>query len=182
MASARGLSASEVSAVDAWLSRPLADLFFDQPDHDQRHGYDAALSVIAHGHSDPGVVIAALLHDVGKRHARLGLIGRSVASLMILAGVPLPERVVTYRDHGMVGAVELGEAGAPSIAIDFALHHHHRRPETIRPEVWDVLIAGDQPPPLLGGHRGRLSRLRSGVFSWFDARKRREPPITSDNT
>lgn len=182
VASARALDATERSTVDGWLSRPLAELFFDQPDPDQRHGYEAALSVVDQGYTDPNVISAALLHDVGKRHARLGLIGRSFASVAILAGLPLSARMTTYRDHGMIAAAELGRAGASSLAVDFALHHHDRRPATIPSDVWEVLVTADQPPKMFGRQSGLLSRLKTAVLDWIDARKRREPPITSDIT
>jgi putative nucleotidyltransferase with HDIG domain len=89
--------------------------------------------------------MAALLHDIGKRHARLGLIGRSVASVLILLGLPLGQRMRTYRDHGMVAARELVGLSLPSLVVDFAMHHHGRRPPTIDPGIWDALIHADQP-------------------------------------
>lgn len=176
VATARELSDSERSAVERWLSPPLADLFFDQPDHDQRHGYDAALSVIARGNAQPDVVIAALVHDIGKRHADLGLVGRSLASLLILTGMPLPDRFAVYRDHGLVGAAELGRAGAPSLAIDFCLHHHDERPQTVDQDIWEDLIAADQPPQSGRGGVGRR------VLRPFDSLKRQRSGITSDDT
>lgn len=128
-----------------WLTPDLADLFFSQNDADQRHGYHAALSVIASGVEDGEVIAAALVHDVGKRHARLGIIGRSVVSVLILLGLPLPDRLRVYRDHGIVAARELAGLGASPLAIDFAMHHHGKRPPTIDPATWDVLVAADQP-------------------------------------
>lgn len=146
VATAAPLNGSERAAIEEWLAPELAEIFFQQPDHDQRHGYHAALCVIAGGIADPDVVCAALVHDVGKRHARLGLVGRSIASLLILIGIDPPERVRLYRDHGVVGARELAGALAPSVAIDFAIHHHGDRPASIDMATWDVLVAADQPP------------------------------------
>ena len=146
VATAPRLNASEKGAVESWLTPEAAELFFSQDDPDQRHGYHAALTVIAAGVKDSDVVMAALLHDVGKRHARLGLLGRSLASLLILSGLPLPERVRMYGDHGLVAARELGELSVPSLVIDFALHHHGKRPPTIEPETWDLLVSADRAP------------------------------------
>lgn len=157
VATAPALNGSERSAVASWLGPPLAEIFFDQPDVDQRHGYHAALSVISEGISDPDVVVAALLHDVGKRHAALGLWGRTIASLLILFGFEPSERIRAYRDHGVVGAGELGHALAPTLAIDFALHHHGERPTTIESQIWDVLIAADQPPKTPVWQRRRIT-------------------------
>lgn len=158
VATARRLTASEQAAVEGWLTPETARVFFSQDDPDQRHGYHAALAVIAAGVKDRDVVMAALLHDVGKRHARLGLLGRSLASLLILSGLPLPERVRMYRDHGLVAARELGALGVPSLVIDFALHHHGERPPTIGLENWDVLVAADQAPK---ASSALLSRITS---------------------
>lgn len=149
VASARALTDSERAAVDEWLPSDLAAIFYEQPDHDQRHGYHAALSVVASRTRDSDMICAALLHDVGKRHANLGIFGRSLASILIIARVPVPERVRVYRDHGIIGARELGLAGAPSLVIDFALHHHGSRPPTIAPDAWETLVAADQPPKTL---------------------------------
>lgn len=157
VATARPLSLPERDAVGGWLPAQLSELFFDQTSADQRHGYHAAMSVIAEGVDSDDVIVAALCHDIGKRHARLGLVGRSLASVLILLRAPLTERMIAYRDHGLLGARELGASGAPSLAIDFALHHHGDRPPTIKAQTWDVLIAADQPPKTLGLGRSRIT-------------------------
>lgn len=146
VATARRLTAFEKATVEIWLTPDTAEIFFAQDHPDQRHGYHAAVSVMAAGVSDRDVLMAALLHDVGKRHAGLGIIGRSIASVLILAGLPLSRRMETYRDHGLVAARELGALSVPSLVVDFAMHHHGDRPPTIAPEVWDVLIVSDQAP------------------------------------
>ena len=145
VAFARPLTASERVAVDGWLSTETAALFFAQADSDQRHGYHAALTLVAGGIHERDVVMAALLHDIGKRHARLGLLGRSVASVLILLRLALTERMRTYRDHGMVAARELAGLSVPPLVVDFAMHHHGRRPPTIDPTIWDALVVADQP-------------------------------------
>lgn len=157
MATSRRLTASEQAAVEGWLTPETAGIFFSQDDPDQRHGYHSALSVIASGVKDHDVVMAALLHDVGKRHARLGLVGRSVASVLILTGLPLPERARIYRDHGIMAARELAPLGVPSLVIDFALHHHGTRPSTVPSNVWNVLVAADQAPKPWSGLSSRIT-------------------------
>lgn len=140
------LSISERATVVSWLAPEMAEVFFEQMDADQRHGYHAALSVISDGHDHGEVITAALMHDVGKRHAHLGVIGRSVASVMIVLGLPLTERMVLYRDHGGIGARELVELQAPSLAVEYALHHQGERPQTIESNLWNTLVAADQAP------------------------------------
>lgn len=145
------LTEDEHEAVASWLTPELADIFFEQQAADQRHGYHAAASLIEAGHEEREVVVTALMHDVGKRHSRLGVVGRTVASLLILFGLPLTERMAIYRDHGLVAARELAGRGAPSLAIDFAMHHHGERPQTIDTILWDALQAADQPPKARAG-------------------------------
>lgn len=161
VATAPALTAAEIEEVSEWLSPPLADLFFDQPVADQRHGYEAALVVVGARTGEHDVIVAALVHDIGKRHSRLGVIGRSVASLMIKLRLPIPVKARMYRDHGALGARELAYVAAPSLAIDFALHHHGARPESISAETWSVLRAADEPPKPSEIVRTRImSRIR----------------------
>lgn len=123
------------------LERP----FFEQTPVDQRHGLEAARYVGSAGVDDPSAVVAALLHDVGKRHARLGVPGRVLASLLIKTRLPMSPSFRVYRDHGRIASEELRGLGAPDLAIDFAAHHHGSRPETIDTTTWEILIASDSP-------------------------------------
>lgn len=143
--SARPLTVDEETLVSLWLDGDLQRVFFEQQRADQRHAYEAALSVTTVSADEPEVLAAALLHDVGKRHSRLGVIGRTIASLLILAGLPLNERMKSYRDHGIIAAAELAELGAPPLAVDYALHHHGERPPSIAAEIWDALEEADDP-------------------------------------
>ena len=140
------LSFDEVGAVEVWLSPTLAELFLEQPAKDQRHGYHAALVVVADVAATAEVIEAALMHDIGKRHASLGIIGRTVASILIKLGVPLPRRMALYKDHGPVGARELADTGASRISVEFAAPHHGSRPVEFDPAVWDMLQLADEPP------------------------------------
>lgn len=143
--------------MQSWLDPALAALFFAQPSVDQRHAYHAALTVLEQGGSGV-LVVAALMHDVGKRHARLGILGRTLASLLIKLGTPLPGRVVRYRDHGVEAARELAGLGAPSLVVDYALSHHDDRPGSIAPEAWAILQTADQPTKT-------GTRIRTGITS-----------------
>ncbi len=143
---ARPLTPTERAGVEAWLSPGESELFFAQSHPDQRHGYSAAASVLAGDQVDPSLVRAAMLHDVGKRHARLGVLGRVLASLLILARIPLSGRFATYRDHGAVGAAEMERLGVEPLVAIFARHHHGDRPDSIDPEAWEVLWQADHTP------------------------------------
>ncbi|MFQ5523172.1 MAG: hypothetical protein ACE5F5_06295 [Acidimicrobiia bacterium] len=158
---ARPLTATERAAVRSWLDPEMSRLFFDQASHDQRHGYLAALAVLAAGRAEPETIAAALMHDVGKRHARLGVVGRSVASILVRLRLPLTERMKIYRDHGLHAARELAEVGAPALVVAFALHHHGSRPPSIAPGTWEALKDADQPAKSrLGWTRGITSAPR----------------------
>lgn len=145
---AKPLTESERLAVMSWLPARFAEVFFAQGDPDQRHGYHAAQSVVAQGFGDD-VIVAALMHDVGKRQSRLGVIHRSLATLMVLLHLPLTRRMAAYRDHGLLAAEELKLLHASSLVVDFARHHHGSRPGSIESRIWDALQVADRPPKAL---------------------------------
>lgn len=141
---ARPLTADEQRSVDQILgSGPALDAFRAQPVADQRHGLEAAAYVRSRMPDRPDLIQAALLHDVGKRHASLGPLGRVCASLAIRLHLPLTARMALYRDHGVTAAAEL--AGGPTAVVEFARHHHGRRPDTLPADEWEILVAADRP-------------------------------------
>ncbi len=142
---ATALDAAERAAVETWLDSGQAWVFFSQPDPDQRHGFRAALVAIAGG-GEMDVIRAALLHDVGKRHARLAVLGRTIATIAIRLGLPLTTRWRLYRDHGETAASELESLGCEGVIVDFARHHHGQRPLGIPTDTWNLLQLADQPP------------------------------------
>lgn len=144
--SAPPLRANEVTAIGAWLSEAEDRLFFEQPRSDQRHGYEAALSIVAAGIRDTRVIGAALLHDIGKRHAGLGVVARSATSVLIAIKAPLPSRMAKYRDHGRIAAEELAAIGSADLVVEFARHHHHSRPAGMDLAAWAALTIADAPP------------------------------------
>lgn len=151
------LEDDELAHVETWLTPAELSLFLAQPAADQRHGYEAGIHVLSHCADGP-VVAAAALHDIGKRHAALGPIGRSLATMMIIfGGASRWERAAAYRDHGPIGAEELAQAGADSLVVEFARHHHDTRPAGIDSRTWALLETADQP---------------------VKASRRRQPPIT----
>lgn len=139
----RGLDKGERNAVRRWLPEThLQEAFFAQTQADQRHGFAAALHVVATHPDRSDLIRAALVHDIGKRHARLGPLGRVLASVAIRLRLPLSPRMALYRDHGRLGAAELG--GVEGIVIDFTRNHHGECPPTISPEDWGTLLASDR--------------------------------------
>lgn len=140
------LTDDEYAEVADLIEGPLLTAFLEQSPADQRHGLDAARSVLARG-AGREVAVAALVHDIGKRHARLGVVGRSLASALSRLGIPTGGRMRDYLDHGRRGSDELEALSCHGIVVDFARHHHDDRPHTIVPEDWDLLVAADMTVP-----------------------------------
>lgn len=141
---ARPLAPAERQMVKEWLGEERTRMaFFAQPRGDQRHGYRAGVDVARSAPGRPDLVRAALLHDAGKRHARLGVAGRVMASVAIRLRLPLTPRLALYRDHGPLAAAEFSDQDR--VVADFARHHHGVRPESMSEEDWLVLLAADRP-------------------------------------
>ena len=130
-----------------WLQTPEIDLFFSQPAFDQRHGFESARHTAELANSRHDLIRSALLHDVGKRHVRMGPIGRSLVSVWAKLGGKTTGRWRAYLDHGQIAAQELSEIREEPIVVDFARHHHGERPPSIGPEDWDLLIRADKAGP-----------------------------------
>ena len=147
---ARRLTDPERRILTTWLdSAEEASLFYRQAVADQRHTYRAAhrLQHLAPDRRD--LIRAALFHDVGKWHAGLGIVGRSVAGTLTKLGLPLRGRFAIYVAHGERGAEELQAIGCEEVVVEFARHHHDGRPESVGREDWSLLEKADLPgkPP-----------------------------------
>ena len=140
---ARGLDAVEQRWVSDLLSDAEARLFWSQPVADQRHGHDCGRWVADRSPDRVDLVRAATLHDIGKRHARLGAIGRAVATVFAALGIPGPAAFQQYTRHGSVGAAELAAAGAESLVVAFTESHHHDRPDSFSESDWELLKTAD---------------------------------------
>ena len=142
---ARPLRPAEQTEVATLLATDAErSMYWDQPRADQRHGLAAARLVRSARPGRTDLVRAALLHDVGKRHSRLGPMGRSVATVLGRLGFGGSARFVDYLDHGRIAALELYRAGAEPLVVAFALHHHRDRPQEISREDWELLQAADR--------------------------------------
>lgn len=141
---ARPLSPAEQLQVRSDLADDrLAHLFFLQDPADQRHAVDVAAAFASTRPGDRQGVQAALLHDVGKCHARLGAVARSMATVFGAVGLPMPARWRSYLAHGSLGADDLAAAGAGALAVAFARYHPGDAPAGIPPDVWADLLAAD---------------------------------------
>ena len=141
---AQPLTPREESEVAALLqSVSLARLFWDQPVIDQRHALESARAVLADRPGDRTLAAAALLHDIGKRHARLGIAGRVFATVLAMGHLPAPGRLGVYLDHARLGALDLEAAAAPSLIVAYARYQDDSRPDVITPQAWRALKRAD---------------------------------------
>jgi hypothetical protein len=139
----KALTGREMSLLDGWLRPEEATPFAEQPVADQRHAYQAAVVVGTARPDRPDLVRAALLHDLGKRHSRLGWLARSAVTLSDLAGIRWWGRGQVYLEHGRLAADELAALGAEPVVISFARNHHSLCPPEIALDDWILLKAAD---------------------------------------
>ncbi|MBN2114792.1 MAG: hypothetical protein JW785_11785 [Acidimicrobiia bacterium] len=125
------------------LREAESGLFWGQPRADQRHGLECARAVLAACPGRRDLARAALLHDVGKRHAGLGPVGRALATTLGFLHLPAPGRAAAYLAHTSSGAADLAAAGAEPLVVAYARHHHTGRPGSITPEDWAALCRAD---------------------------------------
>jgi predicted HD phosphohydrolase len=137
------------------LSEATFTQFRRQPNHDQRHAIGVARDVErrlggTEYAGDDRWLAAALLHDIGKLDARLGVYGRVVATVAgNAAGRDMAEawsarqgftrRVGLYLRHAELGADRIRLAQGPDDAARWAAVHH-------RPEQWE---STDIPPQVI---------------------------------
>ena len=136
------LAGTEIAEVARLVDGDIFDAFMAQNDADRRHGLDSARAV-QHLGGRHDLIVAALVHDIGKRNADLGVIGRTVASVLAKLGLPTPGRLGLYLDHPRTGAEELASLGAPPLAVEFTRSHHGSRPQSISGEDWELLVGAD---------------------------------------
>ena len=144
----RSLTASRPGIADQalvahHLRAPEATVFWRQPVPDLDHALRGARHVLTGAPDRTDLVRAFLLHDIGKRHARLGTLGRSIVTALAMLRLPVGGRGRRYLDHAEIGARELADLGAPPLVVGFARHHHHQAPTGIDPADWGLLVAAD---------------------------------------
>ncbi len=128
------------------LSPELFRLFARMRRSEQHHALRVMRRLIAAGHTQPDLLIAALLHDCGKARHPLGLAGRT---LVVLTRAMLPRRaarwgggeprglrrpfVIAYQ-HPAWSAEDMAAAGASPLAAALARRHQEPYIKTPRNE------------------------------------------------
>ena len=118
-----------------------------QPDVDRRHSVCVAEDLAGrHADAPSWVVAAALLHDVGKADAALGVVGRVVAGTLALGGVRrAPGRIGRHLRYPTIGAERLAAAGAVPRVVAWAAQHHEPATTWTVPAPWaERLAAADE--------------------------------------
>jgi len=144
----------DVAWVQSVLSPRAYAQWEQQPRHDRRHTIRVARHVQTQlagtdDADDPRFLAAALLHDIGKLDANLGVYGRVVATVSGAAAPGIADawsersgftrRVGLYLRHPEIGADRIRLAGGPEVAAQWAAAHHDA-------SVWDRL---DIPAPVI---------------------------------
>lgn len=117
-----------------WLPEPLYELFAAQHPRDVVHSARTALWLLERGHDDPDLVIAALLHDIGKGRQR-----RADRVAWVLAETTRLTRMAAARSrfevrramarsatHSETSAAAMRAAGASETAVSLVARHHDR--------------------------------------------------------
>jgi hypothetical protein len=144
---------------DAWarasviLNPPLRELFLRMAPSDQAHGLRVFSALELEGKSDPDLLAAALLHDVGKSVHRPSVLDRVI---VVLANQLFPRKVIQWgksepegwrrpfaiaRQHPRWGA-ELAAANGASPQLE-ELVRRHQEPLAGKPQTAFTRLLGD---------------------------------------
>lgn len=130
------------AVVTAHLTAPQQALFYRMTPRDQRHAALTCRRLMEEGHQDRDLLVAALLHDVGKGEIHLW---HRVAYVLLSAGAPgllrrlaRPDaggwRGAMYRSlhHAETGAEQARAAGVSEEAARLIREHHRTATEDQR--------------------------------------------------
>jgi hypothetical protein len=145
------VSKEEVEQAIHILTPESQALFRRQAIQDQRHALAVYTALQQGGHTDPHVLAAALLHDVGKSAARLSpahraivvLLGRFAPRLLARLSQGGPSwwnrPLIAHAQHPDIGACWAQEAGCSALTV--ALIRRHEEEPTNSPNEEDWFLA-----------------------------------------
>lgn len=130
------LAEDDPQEVEGILTPPQWALFLRMSPADRRHALAVYRALVAQGPQPYDLLVAALLHDVGKAAVPLSLWVR-VAVVLLERFVPrLLDRLsegkprgwrrpfAVYQNHAEVGAAWAAEAGCSPLTVDLIRRHH----------------------------------------------------------
>lgn len=135
---ARPLTVTEQQEVAAILSPAQQALFWQMSATDQRHSLNVVRTLVAMGVTAPDLLVAGLLHDVGKSRHRLYLWERVMVVVIRAFGPSAASRwgdehangwrrpFVIYQHHPYWGAEMALTAGCSPLTVDLIRDHHDR--------------------------------------------------------
>jgi hypothetical protein len=149
----------ERAAVEALLPPAALQLFDRMPRDAQRHSINVMQALQSAGMTDPELLTAALLHDVGKVAAdEAGVrINMWLRGPLVLAETFAPQRLArtasdnvhdgwrfalhVHLDHPAIGAAWLAEAGLSPLTCRLVARHQDKHFEVADPSVAEMLAA-----------------------------------------
>ncbi len=141
------------SLARAYLTPPLLALFEQMRSGEQQHSLNVLRMLIERGETHPALMIAALLHDVGKSRRPFWLWERVI---VVLARKIIPERVSVWGDGEAVGwrrpfviskqhplwsAEMVAAAGADPLSVELIRQHQVKLTYSPQIEIERLLAA-----------------------------------------
>jgi hypothetical protein len=138
------ISEGERAEVQGWLPPSLFEVFCKMNSAEQHHAYCVRQTLVSQGHTDPDLLAAALLHDVGKSQMPLAVwekvlvvLGGRFARQTVVAWGNRPNDVrwwtrafVNAMQHPAWGGTLVAAAGAAPLTIELVRRHQDKVPLT----------------------------------------------------
>jgi HD domain len=146
------ISQDERRQVEALLSEAQQRLFFSMTARDQRHSLDVLHALFAQNQTDTQLLMAALLHDVGKGRIRLwhrvayvlvrAISPRLLRRLASSEGASWRGALAAIANHSERGAALVKATGAPDEVVH--LIRVHESPDEVADPRQALLRAADE--------------------------------------
>ncbi|MDX1414369.1 MAG: HD domain-containing protein [Candidatus Promineifilaceae bacterium] len=137
---AKDLQPSDRTAVKTLLSENEWQLFEAFSPADRRHAYQVYATLMASGYDQNDLLVAGVLHDVGKTRVRLTALERI---LVVLVGKLFPDKLAAWgkgsaagwrrpfvakQQHPQWGAQMVEEAGSSALVVNLVRRHQDPLP------------------------------------------------------
>jgi hypothetical protein len=147
------VSPDDLREADEVLPLDAQRLFRRMSDSDQRHSLNVMRTLRRQGHTEPDVLAAALLHDVGKSATWIALWHRAIMVLTkrfapgtlawLIGGEPRGWRrpFVIHRQHSEIGAEWAAQAGCSPLTVSLIRRHQEPLRHAPQDEEERLLVA-----------------------------------------